>query len=43
MAKFYMGAVLEKSGQATVAKKYFQAAAAKDDEFGAAAKKQLGR
>jgi Flp pilus assembly protein TadD len=43
MANFYMGAVLEKSGKAAEAKKHFQAAAEKDDEFGAAAKKQLGQ
>ncbi len=43
MANLYMGMVLEKSGKAAESKKHFQAAAQVDDEFGAAAKKQLGQ
>ncbi len=43
MANLYMGMVLEKSGKGAEAKKHFEAAAQKDDEFGAAAKKQLGQ
>ncbi len=43
MANLYMGMVLAKGGKAAEAKKHFQAAAEKDDEFGAVARKQLGQ